>query len=113
LCIYDFTNHFYDSTIDLHHLLQQSGYAVDYIRAQFKKMTGKTPNAFLTEIRIKHALFLLDIYAHTLSLQQIAEQCGYVDDVYFSKKFKSVVGVSPKQYRDMLLHRSRESTKMP
>ncbi|MBR3942588.1 MAG: helix-turn-helix domain-containing protein [Clostridia bacterium] len=98
--IYAIENSFRDSNIDLCCLLQKSGYAKDYIRAHFKKITGKTPNAFLTDIRIKHAVFLIDVYSNTLSLQQIAEQCGYTDYVYFSKKFKSVLGFSPKEYKN-------------
>jgi AraC-like DNA-binding protein len=83
-------------------LLQKSGYAEDYIRSHFKKVTGKTPNGFLTDIRIKHATFLIEIYANTLSLQSIAEQCGYLDYVYFSKTFKSILGVSPKEYKNTI-----------
>lgn len=98
--ICEIENSFYDCDINLSRLLQKSGYAKDYIRAQFKKITGKTPNAFLSDIRIKHAVFLIDIYANMLSLQKIAEQCGYTDYVYFSKKFKSIMGISPKQYKE-------------
>lgn len=43
-------------------LLQKSGYAEDYIRYHFKRVTGKTPVAFLAELRIRHACFLIDIY---------------------------------------------------
>lgn len=102
--ICEIENNFYDCNISLRRLLQKSGYAEDYIRSQFKKVTGKTPNAFLTDIRIKHAVFLIDIYTNTLSLQQIAEQCGYTDYVYFSKKFKSIMGISPKQYKNTILN---------
>jgi len=98
--IYEIETNFCDCDINLYHLLQKSGYAVDYIRSHFKKVTGKTPNRFLTDIRIKHAAFLIDIYTNTLSLQQIAEQCGYTDYVYFSKTFKTLLGVSPKEYKN-------------
>ena len=94
---------FYDSTIDLSAVLRKSGYAEDYIRAQFKKATGKTPNGFLTDVRMDHARHLIDIYTDTLPLSDIAMKCGYTDYVYFSKKFKQVVGVSPRQY----LHNNR------
>lgn len=69
------------------------------MRSCFKKITGKTPNEFLTEIRIKHACFLIEVYRSELSLSEISEQCGYLDYVYFSKKFKSVTGMSPREYR--------------
>lgn len=78
--------------------LRKSGYAEDYIRMRFRREMGKTPIAFLTELRIKHACYLIDIYKNTLSLSEIAERCGYFDYVYFSKRFKEYVGLSPREY---------------
>lgn len=89
----------FDPQIDLAGILSQSGYSEDYIRSCFKKITGKTPNEFLTDIRIKHACFLIDIHHNELSLTEISEKCGYLDYVYFSKRFKSVMGMSPREYR--------------
>lgn len=89
---------FYQTDLSPSRLFRESGYAEDYIRAHFKKMTGKTPLAFLNEIRVNHAAFLMEVYAGTLSLAQIAEKCGFTDYVYFSKKFKEAFGVSPKRY---------------
>ncbi len=85
--------------INLTDFLRESGYAEDYIRYHFRKITGKTPTAFLTDIRIKHACFLMETYGPVLTLSEIAEKCGYTDYVYFSKKFKSLTGLSPAKYR--------------
>lgn len=94
------TNNFYDSNINLNALLQNSGYAEDYIRAQFKRFTGRTPIEFLTRVRINHACYLIDTYKYALSLAEIAEKCGYTDYVYFSRRFKNMVGVSPRKYME-------------
>ena len=91
-------NNFSDINIDVCSLLNQSGYAEDYIRANFKKITGKTPILFLTETRINHARFLIDVYQNSLTLSEIAEKCGYNDYIYFSRKFKQVTGISPRKY---------------
>lgn len=80
-------------------LLSASGYAEDYIRAYFKKITGKTPNEFITLLRITHAKKLIDALKNTVSLIYVAQSCGYDDYCYFSRKFKEVTGVSPKQYK--------------
>lgn len=101
--INEITNRFYDCRIDLQKLLKESGYAEDYIRAQFKKITGKTPSAFLTDLRIKNAVFLIEVFAKTLSLQEISQRCGYTDYVYFSKKFKLATGMSPAKYKNTVL----------
>ena len=96
------TQNCFDPYIDIAEFLKESGYAEDYIRFHFKKITGKTPIGFLTDIRIRHACFLTQTYGSTLSLSEISERCGYTDYVYFSKKFKAVTGVSPATYRERL-----------
>lgn len=98
--ISEITNNFYDCNMDLCCILNKSGYAEDYIRSHFKRITGKTPTAFLTDVRIKHACYLIDIYKNTLSLGQIAEKCGYTDYIYFSRKFKQQTGISPQSYKN-------------
>ncbi len=92
------SNEFYNSDLHVGTLLKKSGYAEDYIRAQFKKIMGKTPTDFLTEIRIRHACYLIETCRNSLSLAEIAEKCGYTDYVYFSRKFKCIMGVSPRKY---------------
>ena len=96
--INEITENFSDCNINLGQFLKQSGYAEDYIRSQFKKMTGKTPTKFLNEIRVSHACFLADIYKNALSLNAIAEKCGYTDNLYFSRCFKKIKGMSPREY---------------
>lgn len=91
-------NNFYDSDLNVEELLVKSGYAVDYIRAQFKKITGRTPVEFLTKVRISHACYLIDIYKNSVSLSEISEKCGYTDYVYFSRRFKQIMGKSPRKY---------------
>ena len=97
--VFQISQQAFDSQIDLALILNKSGYCEDYIRSCFKKYMGKTPHQFLTEVRIKHACFLMDVYRDELSLSQISAQCGYLDYVYFSKKFKSVMGISPREYQ--------------
>ena len=98
--VFEISQGSFDSQIDLALILSESGYSEDYIRSCFKKITGKTPNEFLTDIRIKNACFLIDIYKNKISLSEISERCGYLDYIYFSKRFKSVMGMSPREYRN-------------
>lgn len=88
----------FDAELSLPRILNASGYAEDYIRAKFKEYTGKTPTKFLTEIRIKKAKFLIEIYGQTVLLQEIMLKCGFYDYSYFSKKFKQYCGISPREY---------------
>ncbi len=101
--VFTISQNFCDSDINLNDLLNQSGYAEDYIRAHFKRVTGKTPNAFLTEMRINHAKKMIKIYKNALSLSDVSLICGYTDYVYFSRKFREVEGVSPKEFKNKVL----------
>lgn len=96
------THHFADADLNVGEVLRGSGYAEDYIRAHFRRITGRTPVEFLTDVRIRHACFLMEFYGGVLTMAQIAEQCGYTDYVYFSKKFKALAGLSPRAYRAAL-----------
>ncbi len=97
--IKDATENFSDAGFNITESLNKSGYAEDYIRASFKEKTGQTPVAFLTKIRILHAKKLFEIYSKSISVCEAAEKCGFDDLVYFSKRFKQLVGVSPDIYR--------------
>lgn len=93
------TESFYDPALNLTEILNQSGYTEDYIRSQFKEKTGKSPVRFLTKIRIDHAKKLFDIYGNAITVANAAEACGFDDPIYFSKRFKELIGVSPDSYK--------------
>lgn len=97
------SNEFSNCDLSLSRILNESGYSEDYIRAQFKAITGKTPTEFLTIIRITHACHLIDTYKNSVPLAHISEQCGYTDYIYFSKKFKQITGVSPRKYTETIV----------
>lgn len=95
----EISEHAFDAEIDLGRILRKSGYSEDHIRSRFKDVMHISPHAFLTEVRISHACFLIDVYKRELSLTEIAEQCGYLDYGRFSKYFKRQTGLSPQEYR--------------
>lgn len=63
----------------------------------FKTHTNKTFSTFLTETRIYHSCKL--IQNENRSLSEIAFDSGFNDFSYFSKMFKKIIGMSPKEYR--------------
>lgn len=73
-----------------------------YLSTLFKKETGQTLSEYINNRRIKHAMHLLK--TTRLQVQTIAQYCGIMDVQYFSKVFKRVVGVTPKEYRESLKH---------
>lgn len=89
---------FLDPDFNITLVLAQSGYAEDYIRSEFKKITNLSPVDYLTKTRIAHAQKLFEIYGQSISVSEVAESCGFIDLIYFSKRFKQITGVSPRQY---------------
>ena len=95
----DIIAHINDPHYDIAQALAALPLNGDYFRRLFLQETGKTPLQYLTSIRIRRARELIDVYGDTLSLFRIAEQCGYTDYVYFSRRFKETCGMSPRAYQ--------------
>ncbi|PIQ26889.1 hypothetical protein COW36_15950 [bacterium (Candidatus Blackallbacteria) CG17_big_fil_post_rev_8_21_14_2_50_48_46] len=64
---------------------------------KFRKILGDTPLHYLTELRMQKAMAALA--DSTLSLEKIAHTVGYQDAFGFSKSFKKMVGLSPREFR--------------
>lgn len=99
----EITKNFFDPCFDVTDLLNKSGYAEDYIRAEFKKVTALTPIDFLAKTRVNHARKLFEIYGKSLSVAEVAEACGFEDPIYFSRRFKQFIGFSPTEYKKQIL----------
>lgn len=63
----------------------------------FRRLQGIPPRSFITRARIEAAQTLLLTSSH--SIERIAELIGYESAFYFSRQFKSKVGVSPSAFR--------------
>ncbi|MEH6446474.1 MAG: AraC family transcriptional regulator [Oceanospirillaceae bacterium] len=66
---------------------------------KYKELTNTTPINYFIHLKIERACHLLDI--STKSIKEISFNLGYEDTYYFSRIFKKVMGISPKQYRQM------------
>lgn len=65
--------------------------------ALFKCATGQTPLDFFIRVRMHRAGELLA--ETTLQIKEVAAMLGYDDQFYFSRMFKSVHGIAPREYR--------------
>ncbi|MBQ8579103.1 MAG: helix-turn-helix domain-containing protein [Oscillospiraceae bacterium] len=63
----------------------------------FKLMTEKTFTEYLTDLRIRAAMTMLE--DHSRSITEISEKLGFSNTSYFSKIFKKYTGCLPKEYR--------------
>lgn len=62
-----------------------------------KRVHGVTPSQFITQTRIDAASRLLRRSDSTVA--EIALECGFSDHSAFSRAFRSIIGLSPSQYR--------------
>ena len=68
-----------------------------YFIKLFKKSTGFAPHEYYTKLIMdKSSNLLLNT---NYSVNEIAKLCGIEDALYFSKKFKKHMGMSPRAYR--------------
>lgn len=88
----------YDKYINFAQIASSYNFSASYLTKIFKEHTGTSPIKYLIEYRLKMAkCMLLDTH---LTIKEIAEKTGFVDQFYFSKCFKNYCGVSPSEYRE-------------
>lgn len=69
----------------------------NYFSRRFKELIGSTPQEFLIQQRLTKAAELLKITNQPI--KNIADQCGYPNQLYFSQAFKKYYGLSPREWR--------------
>lgn len=70
-----------------------------YLSGHFKKETGMGFAEFINHQKIEKSKELLE--KTNLRLLEIADQCGFEDQSYFTKVFSKRVGMSPREYRNV------------
>lgn len=85
-----------DSGLSLEVISRELGYNKKYISTAFKKHMHVGVIKYLQTIRIQHACTLISQGFESIS--DIGLQSGFSDSLYFSKVFKSIMAVSPKQH---------------
>ena len=69
----------------------------NYFSRRFKELVGCTPQEFLIQQRLTNAAELLKITDQPI--KNIADQCGYPNQLHFSQAFKKYYGLSPREWR--------------
>jgi AraC-like DNA-binding protein len=68
-----------------------------YLSHCFKRTYGMSPSDYLIRIRIREARRLL--METDLSIENISQQLGFYSAGHFSRTFRSIMGISPLQFR--------------
>jgi len=89
-----------DSELSLKVLAKESGYSRVHFVRMFRAATGYTPHNYLLKLRVDRVRELLAI--PTLSLTDIALECGFSSHSHLSRVFRQVMGATPSEYRRSL-----------
>jgi len=87
----------YTRKISLKEIADASGLSAPYFSTVFKNEMGENLSNYLNRLRVEKALMML---GETDSpINKISADCGFEDQSWFSKVFKSYTGISPYEYR--------------
>ena len=88
----------YGEDVSLDTLSSITSRTPEYLCSIFKEHTGLTIVKYLNRIRLLHAQILL-AQEPSMSINEIAEKCGYSSASYFGKVFAKQYKLTPNQYR--------------
>ncbi|MFV0576201.1 MAG: helix-turn-helix domain-containing protein [Vibrio sp.] len=79
--------------------------SVFYFSKQFRTLVGIPCRDYISLKRIEHAKLML-LNQPDEKISNIAFQCGFHDDAYFTRIFKKKVGMTPSKFRQKKLQRT-------
>jgi AraC-like DNA-binding protein len=86
--------------LDLADVAQQLGMHYESFRKRFRQIIGMPPAKYRISRVMDRACDLMQ--EGTLIDKEIAARLGFCDEFYFSRRFKQVVGCSPRRFREGL-----------
>lgn len=89
-------DNFADCDLNLAKMADDLGYNSKYVSRVFKITIGIPFSKYLTNTRIQHAIFLFE--QGVTAIKNVSLLSGYKDPFYFSNVFKTVVGMSPRDF---------------
>lgn len=95
----EINNNYRSHDLSLEFIAQKYDYSVSYLSKVIKEETGMTFTKYIQELRFT---YVKDMLVETdLPIKEIVYNAGYYDMSNFSRKFKTIVGVTPSQYREI------------
>jgi two-component system, response regulator YesN len=90
-------NNYADPELSLSKIALELGVSSGNLSKLFKQETDISYIDYLTQIRIREAMKLMD--EPSARIYEVAEQVGYSSQHYFCAAFKREVGIAPSAYR--------------
>jgi two-component system response regulator YesN len=85
-----------DERLTLNEVAAVFGLSPNYLSVLFKKTCGTGFSEYITQMKISRAKTML--LEQDLKVYEVADQLGFESAFYFSKVFKKVVGMSPREF---------------
>jgi YesN/AraC family two-component response regulator len=95
--VFDYIEAHYHESISLVDVATAIGYSSAYLTDLVKRQTGTTINRWIIKRRLAAAEMLLKDTSD--SIEQIAEEVGYLNPGHFFRQFRQYVGTTPKVWR--------------
>lgn len=95
-----YMENFYAENPSLAEVAHSVNLSPSYFSRLFRRQFGKTFSEYLNDIKMRHVLYLLSNTEQ--SVMEIALSTGYCHGNYLCEKFKTAVGISPREYRKQL-----------
>lgn len=86
----------YRERITLGQAAQALNISQGYLSTAFKKQSGESFTSFVSTVKIEKAKELIE--GHQYMMYEISDMLGFDTPFYFSKVFKKVTGMSPREY---------------
>ena len=90
--------HYDDPELGVGKISELFGFNQNYVSQMFKKSQQEGFTAYLTRVRMGHAIQLLR--ESNCQIREVGERCGYSDYFYFARVFRKYTGRSPGEYRE-------------
>lgn len=87
----------FQNNISVENIADNCGLNRSYFGKIFKEAIGRTPQEFLLNYRMTKAAELLKLTR--LSIGDISKAVGYDNQLHFSRAFKNIYGISPREWR--------------
>ena len=96
----DWLDEYFTQSVELQHLAKKIGMSKRTFIRRFQKATGELPSRYLQRLRVEAAKHRLGNTQD--SIKTIGMGVGYRDISSFSKVFKSLTAVTPREFRSRL-----------
>ena len=100
-------NEHYNEPISIEEYAQSRGMSVSWFQRNFKQFINHSPTQYILMTRVNNAASLLETTDYNMA--EISAIVGYDDQLYFSRLFRKLKGMSPSQYRKLLTEKEKKS----